>query len=147
MGTSTDAILAFGFDLGEQEELPDALLAACRDDDEGGFAFDSLVAKEIGLVEPTHGNYEAPEWPAHWKAKREAEAAYPLDLIGHCSGDYRMWFLAVRGTEQRARRGSPVAINELPQPPADRIEAMRAFCEGYGIEWQEPRWYIFSDWF
>ncbi len=149
MSQSTDAILAFGFDLGE--ELPEKLVAAGResdDEDDGeGFQWEMVAASLAGISPPADEWSDAtkPQWHAFWDACRAAEAAHPLTLIGHCSGDYPMRFLAVNGTEMRANRGSPTAIKTPPISPAS-IEAMRSFCEQFDIEWQEPEWHIFSMW-
>jgi len=65
--------------------------------------------------------------------------------VTHCSYDYPMHFLALRGTKTRAARGYPQAVTaEAPSP--EQIAAMRQFCEQYGIEWHEPAWHIFSLW-
>jgi hypothetical protein len=141
MGVSTDALMAFGFDLGE--ELPESFTAYLGDDENGeGFEADEFLLRD----------YDAgiPEWtpdgpPDYWHKRSEALGKLPVEIIAHCSGEYPMYFLAVRGTECQARRGYPseavqrdIALRE--------IGAMRAFCEKHGIEWQEPRWHIFSMW-
>ena len=149
MGQSTDAILAFGFDLGE--ELPDCLLKACGDGDDeedgSGFEWEKVTAILAGIRPPPDEYEEATKqaWRDYWGRCREAEKAHPLTIIDHCSGDCPMRFLAVNGTEWRASRGHPIAIEIQPIDPAS-IEAMRSFCETFGIEWQEPRWHIFSMW-
>lgn len=142
MGQSTNAIMAFGFDLGE--ELPDSFEANAEDDgeDDGGFESDDFLLRD----------YDAgiPEWqpglsPDYWKDKRDALAKIPVDLIQHCSGDYPMYFLAVRGTQRTATRGNPTQASQY-LIGQDEIDALRAFCDKHGIEWQEPKWYIFSMW-
>ena len=133
MGVSTDAIVAFGFNLGE--EWPDGL--KINDDDEDSTDFEDWIAEHLGL-----GDWQA---EGYWERKREAVAAFPVDIITHCSYDYPEYFIAVRGTEQRARRGYPEKL-EVPEVGRAKIEAMREFCEKHGIEWEEPSWHIFSLW-
>lgn len=145
MGTSTDAIIAYGFDLGAEEDLPEHLSA--------------LLCKHEHEVEPALAEDHGLNWPA-WQAGG-GYAAYeaaqnavlkqiPIDLIAHCSGEYTMYFLAARGSNQKARRGYPQAL-EPADLNADKfapaVDAMRAFCDRHGIEWQEPKWHIFSWWF
>lgn len=137
MGTSTDAILAFGFDLGE--ELPEALTAMPEDEDDS-WEFEAWAAARAGL-EP----WSESRPDDYWERRRAAIAATPYDLITHYSYDYPMYFLAARGTEVRAYRGTPKEI-DTPEIPSATIDAMRAFCAEFGIEWQEPRWHIFSLW-
>lgn len=134
MGVSTNAILAFGINLGE--DLPDAFTA-----DEGeSFDFEEWLQKRFGM-----------EWTAdrpddYWDKFNEAKDAFPIDLIPHCSGDYPEYFLAVRGTDTTARRGYPEVIAELPAIEPEDMIALRAFCDELGIEWQEPKWHLFSMW-
>lgn len=136
MGQSTDAFMAFGFDLGE--ELPESFTSG----EEDGFEADEFLLRD----------YDAgiPDWtpgagPDYWHEKDEALAKLPVDIITHCSGEYPMYFLVVRGTSRRATRGTPVAAHQY-QIRADEIVALRTFCEKHGIEWREPRWHIFSMW-
>jgi hypothetical protein len=136
MGVSTNALMAFGFDLGE--ERPESF----TDSDEGYFEADEFLLRDFdaGIPEWTPG-----VGPDYWDNKSAALAKIPVDIIEHCSGEYPMYFLAVRGTECEARRGYP-SVAEQREIAAAEIDAMRAFCEKHGIEWQEPRWYIFSMW-
>lgn len=138
MGTSTDAILAFGFDLGE--ELPESLEAA----EDEGFDFDEWLAAKLGLPEWREGMTDD-ERTTHYATKRAAIEAFPVDLITHCSYDCPMYFLAVRGTETSARRGYPQEV-ATPEIDPEKLSALRAFCEQNNIEWSEPKWQIFSLW-
>lgn len=147
MGVSTNAILAFGFDLGE--DLPEALVLAGSedpdegDDERGSFDFETWVKRNrCDAKEPDHGDYSR-DWPEYWEACRQAVRAVPFDLIAHCSYDFPMRFLAARGTQATAHRGSPEPVTFAEATP-EQVAAMRAFCGEYGIEWQEPRWHIFS---
>lgn len=137
MGQSTNAIMAFGFDLGE--ELPESFT---YEDEDGEFEMDKFLAQDFGI--------DMPEWTPgvgseFFDKERAAISKIPVEIIDHCSGDYPMHFLAVRGTENSARRGYP---EKAPQRPIEQseIDALRAFCEKHDIEWQEPCWHIFSMW-
>ena len=149
MGTSTNAILAFGFDLGveDTEELPEKMLEDNRDiDEEDGFDFNRVAAKMAGIEQPSvkyEGNEEA--WRAYWKKQSDAAKACPIDLITHCSYDCPMYFLAVRGTKIVANRGFP-ELAVMPPISGDQLQALRDFCARYEIDWQEPAWHIFSLW-
>lgn len=131
MGTSTDAILAFGLDLGE--ELPDTLTQLDPESEEDYFDFDGWIWRRAGVKD------------AEYKVRSKAVKAFPFDLITHCSYDYPMYFLAARGTEQRARRGYPSEALMIEATP-EQVQAMRDFCAEFGIEWREPSWQIFSLW-
>lgn len=136
MTTSTDAILAYGFDLGE--DRPEFL--------DGYEDFEDFIVEQARLIMPETDDYKDPAWKAYWQAKREAVAAYPIELITHCSCEYPMYFLAVRGTEIQASRGTPVRLEMNLPPTKEQLRAMQTFCEQRGIEWQMPGWHLFSYW-
>lgn len=132
MGTSTDAILVFGMPIGYEEETPEFL-------EEFDGDFDEFLNSKSGL----------PSWgePGHdFNNQREFRESFPVDVTMHCSYDYTMYILAVRGTETRASRGYPKTINELPVISEDKISALKAFCEEIGLEYSEPKWLLCSMW-
>lgn len=131
MGTSTDAIVAFGFNLGE--EWPEAL----RIEGEEYPDFEDWIAEHLGL-----GDWQV---EGYWARKREAVNAFPVEIISHCSGDYPEYFIAIRGTQQRASRGYPVKL-ETGEVDSSKVQALREFCAQHGIEWEEPAWHAFSMW-
>jgi hypothetical protein len=128
MGQSTDAIIAFGVDLGE--ELPEFL-------EEFDGEFDEFLASISGL----------PKWgePGHSYEAHEAFAkAFPVTIIYHCSGDYPMYVLAVNGTEQRAWRGEPQTIEPLVVSD-EQIAALRDFMNEHELD-GDLGWLLFSNW-
>src|SRR3990172_5744891 len=126
MSVSTDAILAFGFDLGDDEDESLAeRLGADRDD----FDFDEWIAEQAGAVYPNgHAGINSPEYQGYSAARKAAIEACPVEVIMHCSYDCPMHFLALRGTEQRAWRGHTVVVKTTTAPDSDRIASMRKFC-------------------
>lgn len=141
MGVSTDAIIAFGFDLGE--ETPSFLKP--NGDDESSIEFEEFVTNEAGINYPDGFRYGTPEYTAYSEARDAALKACPVDVVMHCSYDYPMYFLAVRGTEVNASRGNPKKV-EQQQIDFTAVGAMREWCKNHGVEWQEPAWHIFSMW-
>ena len=142
MGQSTNAIIAYGFDLGE--ELPQSLQIAREEDSD--FEWESFLIADYGIEVPT---WQPGQYEAYSEARKTALTQVPVDVIEHCSGDYPMYFLAVRGTDITARRGYPERLP--PRRPHDfvsqaQIDALYAFCKRHDIEWQEPGWHIFSMW-
>lgn len=135
MGVSTDAIIAFGFDLGE--ERPGWLLT--------GDDWDAVVARDAGLCRPETKNYDDPAWSQYWDAKKAAVAVCPVELVYHCSWEYPMYFLAVYGTKLKAYRGSPTTF-KLRDPGAPTIAGMEQWCAAHGVEWRTPGWYLMSMW-
>jgi hypothetical protein len=143
MGQSTDAILVFGFDVGEENPLQ----KVAGDDEDDSPELDVILAARAGLVRPSTADYKAPEWTKYWAEKEALEKASPLEIVRHCSGDYPMYIMAVRGTKTRANRGYPSVIDPaaLAVTP-EKIEAAKALCAELGIEWQEPKWLLCSMW-
>lgn len=140
MGVSTNAILAFGFDLGE--ELPRSLHDP---DSEERFDFLEFIRREAGL-EPYQAGGDI---TAYLKASDDLEAAFPVDIVEHCSAGCPMYFLAFRGTVQIARRGYPEKVMNMHADPilvTAKVEAFRAFCDKHGIEGRAPKWHLFSYW-
>lgn len=148
MGVSTDAIIAFGFDLGEDKP-------ECMEEYDD---FEDFIAHAEGWADPSPSG--SPEWDAWykthepemkaaWEEKRKIVAACPVEIIYHCSCEWAMFVVAIRGTETRAWRGSPrelgTAETVLRVDPA-RVERAKAWCEKVGIPWSEPKWLLFSMW-
>ena len=147
MGVSTDAILAFGFDLGDNDEIHIAERFGVTDSEaQADFDFDGWVAEKAGAIYPAgHSGIDSPEYKVFAAARDAAINACPVELVIHCSYDYPMYFLALRGTKVRAWRGSPVQV-QTPTPSGHPLTAMRQFCAHHGIAWEEPQWHIFSLW-
>jgi hypothetical protein len=131
MGVSTNAILAFGFDLGElnEHDWQEALAVKLDDYDDDIEAF---LLDQYG-VELQRG-------------EKLCRNKVPVDIIQHCSYECPMYFLSIRGTQQTARRGYPTDIGLCKPMAPDRVQALRDFCAKHSIPWQEPSWYIFSMW-
>lgn len=133
MGVSTDGILVFGFEIGEEGDEPDFLAEHNGD-------FEEFLHSVSGL----------PRWgePGHsFAAFREFEKGFPIELVSHCSYEYPMYILAVNGTKKKASRGYPEVISPEELIISDeKIEAFKKFCDDYGIEWQEPKWLLCSMW-
>lgn len=134
MGRSTTAMVAFGFDLGE--DLPEAW---------EGLEFDDIIAQENGLEQPPPESHDNSKWSNYFTTLGQLADAYPLELIYHCSCDYPLHFLALKGTQQWADRGYPALLEQLPPIEPDAITQMKDFCARHNINWQEPGWYLFSN--
>lgn len=144
MGVSTDAILAYGIDLGE--EWHDKVPWGEEEDQDMEYWLYSLDPDRLDY------DYEMAseeEREAVWAVRREFIADFPVEDIHHCSGDYPMLFLAVRGTKVRASRGYPKKI-EMADLHVDPFVAGRflARLKGWGIEFEveDLAWHLFSYW-
>lgn len=157
MGVSTDAILCYGVCLEEGVEFP-------WNGEEFESDFEKWYAKiECGLNPPT-GSYDDNKdaYIAYWnkvdelKGEGKIPAKIPFEIVYHCSSECIMTILAIRGTEKRAWRGSPVVINsndifsDLHNYWSDQIIE---FCRKYNIPMDFPEgeperaeWLLCSYW-
>lgn len=133
MGISSDGILCFGFDLGVEDESPEFL---------GEFE---------DLDEYLRDDANIPEWSKensgrdYFEKVKKVIDECPVDLRMHCSYDYPMYILTIRGTEIRASRGYPEKITpDMLSVQKEKIEAAKEWCENHGVEWQEPSWILCS---
>ena len=132
MGTSTDGILVFGIALEEGTE-PGFL-----EDYDGDF--DEFLNDLSGLPKYSESGHDFAE-------QQKFRENFPVDLTWHCSFEYPMYIVAVRGTKVTAHRGNPVEINPANLAISDEKKAaLKEFCETYGIEWSEPKWWLVSMW-
>lgn len=132
MGVSTNAMLVFGFPVGDEDEAPEWLEFTDEVED-----FDAWLAMKAGLTREEN-TYEA---------RRKIAAACPADLFTHCSSDYPMYILGVRSAEFRAIRGDPTDIDpeELDLDGAT-VGLFKKWCEANDIPYQEPKWWLCSYW-
>lgn len=134
MGQSTDAILFYGILFEDEDEAPEFMREAGYDD------WWEFLEAESGL--PLYG-----EAGHSFEAHQEYREKQPVDLIQHCSGDYPMYGLCVRGSEVTARRGYPISLEDgLPEISNDQEQAFFHWCEKHNIKLQDPKWILCSNW-
>lgn len=159
MGTSTDAILAYGYDLGAEENLQ-AREAQESEGNPYGYlktAWYDAENEEMdeGIVERmTRVLYEAiPGAPAveyAWECEDPVKEHYGVWFQSHCSGEYAMWILTTSVT--RAYRGSPKPVDTfvLEREPVEegwdgKLEtALRVL--GITPLQEKPAWLLASYW-
>lgn len=144
MSQSTDAIIAYGVDFGEEPNFPWL-------DEDGNGELDVWWAKENGVPAPTceFSDENKAEWRAYWGKKNALEKICPVEVISHCSGDYPMYVLAARSSGTSASRGYPESLDllDLIHKSQGFYDALQGFCKKYGIEIKTPAaWLLFSDW-
>jgi hypothetical protein len=157
MGTSTDAILFYGYNLGSSEDEwhieeagedgewePDWYDAKDGDDDDIVTAAENRLLASVGFTES--------DWrvDGYYERKGHAEARVGVELDSHCSGDFPIYFLAAHKIV--ARRGYAEEI-DLTQLEASRVEQdwdgkLRAAVEALGITPKQagPKWLLVSYW-
>lgn len=151
MGTSTDGILAYGYDLGGSEdwriknlgeygELQVPWWTESEDDateDEEGNSFGEAalfaLCGPFGIERPEYG----------WRH----EPDLPVTFVSHCSVDYPMWILAAKVII--AQRGYPqvLASRDLAVDPQWNVDLWKAL-KALGLEpkQEQAAWLLASDW-
>jgi len=148
MGQSTDAVLFFGFDLGEDFALP---WKQGGDDD---LSWEEAYAEKKGLEYPRHlsglsewTEEQSKEYRAYSEKKSEIVKAVGVDVSSHCSCEYPMYYVYTR--QHMASRGYPEVIDRsmLEVEPED-VTKLREFCRFMGIDVgdKDPQWFLASDW-
>ena len=70
---------------------------------------------------------------------------FPVQIVNYCSADYGVYLLAVKHFS--CNRGYPVEIKRSFLDVADEDrKKLRGFLEKYGIEADEPKWWLTSYW-
>ena len=117
MGQSTDAILVWGFDIGDAEELPEE------------------VAKRIDhLLDEGYDELES------------LQRLHGVELVQHCSGSCPHYIVGIEATKTVAWRGHPKTITSLDLPGKTCQAALDAFAQAIGVEAKPGAWLLASDW-
>lgn len=153
MGTSTNAILAYGFNLGEGNliretgEYGEVNLPWLSDDDGLFEAMQQrLLAEMAGFTE----TWETRVGDGYFKREEEAKARLGVQIVHHCSDSCPMIVLAV--AETTAHRGEPVPLDlaAYSQEPAANgwDERLARAVEVLGMTPLQPRpqWLLCSWW-
>jgi hypothetical protein len=154
MGQSTNAILAYGYDLGGENDGWNVNEA----DEYGGLRLgwwngneDFIEAAKERLLAELAGLTET-DWQAdgYFERKREAEAQLGVKFASYCSADYPMWLLAA--TTITVHRGDVKMLDlaALQQEPAengwDAKLAGALTALGLTPNQKQPGWLLVSDW-
>ena len=129
MGQSTDAILCYGVQLGEDDE-PLAFM-------EGFDELDDLLLKEGN--QPRWGD-EGHDFQSQWAWL----ATQPVEMVHHCSGNYTMYIIALRGTVTTASRGYPEEVATY-EPDHVAVQHFMQWLLDHNID-GEPKWLLCSMW-
>jgi len=141
MGTSTDAILYFGFDLGSEEDLDAPWI-------EEDMEVDAFIAAKWGVVEPNGpftGNEAA--YREYWEKEKSIIDRLDCHVDIHCSSNYYCYFVAIKSKTLTARRGYPESFDKsFLDVSKEDIDKLKRYCELAEITWEDPSWAIASYW-
>jgi hypothetical protein len=145
MSSSTDAVLAYGYDLGDgpmfagldDYEYPDWMT------EDGDFATDAVqrLLAAIGFTEKWEDSTDG----KYFDREEAAKAKLGVIIKTHCSETAPMYALCAAGTVTTANRGTPEVITELTVPMGAR-ERLAWAIKTLGLDIGETRseWLLFS---
>jgi hypothetical protein len=155
MGQSTDAILFYGFDLGDPdsdevaETYKETMERAGRDANDEDIEFEHAVAFLAGLVGPRPDYHDGRDAWHDWGTTATAafnDAFGGVTEVVHCSGEYPMYGIGLN--VQGASRGS-VVRPDLTLPAPEAVERIREVMRILGLEVPpatEATWCLVSYW-
>ena len=124
---------------------------------EGTICYGVLVNSELILPWHDEGYEEEYEWwlkELNYKPKQNSENEHrdklefleanplPFEVINYCCESEPMFIFAAPSTVQKATRGYPKALKVKPVPTGVLIDPVISFCRQYGIQHEEPSWYL-----
>jgi hypothetical protein len=146
MSTSTDGILAYGYDLTEwAENLDEGAHDWLSEDDDSelGDAIERTLLAAVGFTATWETWDKSAEGRSFYAAEDDAKKLLGVELVTHCSGDYPAYILAAKS--QTASRGCPRPIDLTLPDNAD--ERLRWAVGVLGIsQLAEPQWLLASYW-
>jgi hypothetical protein len=141
MGVDTNAIVFYGFDLGEEEGIWQS------EDD-----IEDLIMKKMGYSAPIepydNGNESVVALYKNWWAKkREVLKTLGCEIGCHGSDGYPGYFVAVSSKILTAYRGEPKLVSaDFLAITNEDITKLVNFCKLLEIPWQLPKWMLCSYW-
>ncbi len=137
MGVSTDAIHAYGFDLGDEYDL-----GINFEEDRGVIdTLNDMLLERNGLYEKWEPNMEG-----YWQRRDDSLDSLGVEIILHCSYDAPMIFIAARGSTSVASRGYPQWIESLNVDPTWDAKIYKALADLRIEVDSAPAWQLFSMW-
>ncbi len=150
MGTSTNAILAYGYDLGGGEDEwkvrevdEDGLLDLPWYSDEDMDIMDAatdVLRTAAGWVD---GDYGA---PGYFEQRQAIDDQVGVEIKDYCSGDYPMYLLSAKTITVRRGDAKLLDLAGLQAETDTYDERLRAACEVLGITptQEKPAWILVS---
>ncbi|HEY8605582.1 MAG TPA: hypothetical protein VIM12_00545 [Noviherbaspirillum sp.] len=140
-----DACMAFGFNLGYWENLPE------RWQDQGSpndcFELDVLVTGRLSFLSESVRDQTEEQRRRFRRVREQLQWSFPIDVFAHGRSFQRpMFFIAVRGAVYRTDDGNPLSFDASDLVVSKfQVAQLREYCAAHGIRWQEPKWHLLLD--
>lgn len=155
MGTSTDGILAYGYDIktpGEgmnfrglhDNDVPAWLMEDSEDEDSGWHDFKEAATARLLAANGFTETWETRTGDGYHAREAEAKKALGVEIVSHCSGEYPMFILAAKS--QSACRGYPEPADLAVPGNADERLAWALEVLGIKPDADKPQWLLASYW-
>jgi hypothetical protein len=155
MGTSTDAVLAYGYDLcgepwkiREIGEYDEPVLDWYDEEDDSDFAAQAerRLLASIGFTE----TWETSTGDGYFKREEEAKARLGVTFETYCKDDYPLFILAAHVITVSRGDSEILDLPALMNAPVEHgwDDNLRAACEALGITptQETPAWVLVSYW-
>lgn len=151
MGTSTDAYLMYGYDLGGPDEWEIQEVGEYDSWEPGWLKGDELAESVTEKLRIAVGFTET-DWQAdgYFERQRAADEMIGVEVVSHCSADFPMYVLAAH--KIRASRGNPEVLGLEGMIRPERIAQMNARLKSalevldFRPVQEQPAWILASDW-
>lgn len=146
MGTSTNGILAYGIDLGEDFGFDYDEPQPAWIDDEDDEAPETVLLAANGFTEPEPDiTTDRDGWRSWRSRQRDAKKDLGVELVHYCSGDVPMYILAAKHFE--VYRGDTEEVDfDLPKNANERLAWALDVLGLDKFKDQRPKWLLASWW-
>jgi hypothetical protein len=153
MGQSTNAVLAYGYDLGSDDkwkihetgEYDEPVLPWYDEDSDEGF----IEQAEARLL-AAHGLTGTWEDDGYYDRKEDAQERAGVEFESYCHSEYSMWLLATKVITVHRGDSKVLDLPALMAEPAEHgwDDKLRQACEVLGItpKQESPGWVLVSYW-
>jgi hypothetical protein len=154
VGISSDGILVYGYDLGDEPEngyqdTPEWLKKAEEESEFENFA----ESAEIYLL--AQSGFTDTDWESegYWERKRAAEEQMGVEILYHCAYEYPMFIITVKDkrAQFRAYRGQPISLGidqlNIPSFVKEEWDAKLKWASdllGFKTTNERPTWILTS---
>lgn len=142
MGLSSDGILFFGINLGDDEDREEPLPWEGKD---GEGEWEDFVAKKAGIEKPTVEYTDETEalYDEYFEKRNKLVAATGCDVLQHGADSCLAHAIVLKHTS--ASRGYPVKLErEYFEVSTTDVLKIIEFCQILDVKWEEPSWILTS---
>lgn len=135
MGTSTDAYLIYGINLGGEDDMSKR---------------NFVKINGTNYCDSCRNNRDCDNCEEEHDQGLLNSQPYPnttgISIICHCSGDFPMFIIGIAETEFCAKRGYPEEKMKIPEVSPKWDGMLKDFFKEHGLPYKKPGWILASYW-